>query len=97
MKSHPQPLSEFPPKKLPFPPHPPQQDSKRIIQIRELHPNPLLLLALVLHPHPVAVKSLIYSLQKFFVLCFIICTGLVCVSGIIKIFLILNFIMDIIF
>lgn len=58
MLSHPHPLSEFP--KRPLFPHPPQKESKIIIQIMELHPNPLLLEAVEEpHPQPVAVKSLI--------------------------------------
>lgn len=72
MLSHPQPqlLSLL----LNKPLLPPQQHSKRMIQIMELHPHPLLLFP---HPHPVAVKSLIYCLQKVFVLWFIIC-GMAC-------------------
>lgn len=66
MLSHPHPLSELlkkpPPQLLLLPP---QQDSKRMIQIMELQPHPLLEVVVVLHPHPVAVKSLIVnSLQK---------------------------------
>lgn len=38
---------------------PPQQDSRRRIQIMELHPHPL-----SLHPQFVAAKSLISDLQK---------------------------------
>lgn len=69
MLSHP--LSEPTPNKLePEPPHPPQQESKRIIQMIELHP---LLEFDVPHPQPVAVKSLIYCLQRVY-LWFIICT-----------------------
>lgn len=67
-----QPQSEPLLKKLPPQPLllPPQQESKRIIQIMELHPHPLLEVVVVLHPHPVAVKSLIVSsLQKF---CFMV-------------------------
>ena len=53
------PLSELPPNRPlnPLPPHPPQQESKRIIQMMELHPHPLLTV-LAPHPQPVAVKSL---------------------------------------
>ena len=77
MISHPHPQSEslFLEKSPLFPqPLLPQKKSKRIIQIKELHPFPLLKIEDVLHPHPVAVKSLIVDcLQKFFVLWFIIC------------------------
>lgn len=78
MLSQPQPLSLLL-KKPPLPPHPPQQDSKRMIQIMEQHPpKPFPLLELDPHPHPVAVKSLIlYCLQIFFDLWFIIC-GMAC-------------------
>jgi len=52
-------LSLFPPKN-PLPQlFPPQQESKRIIQMMELHPHPLFLEFVVWHPHPLAVKSLI--------------------------------------
>ncbi len=67
MLSHPHPLSELLLNKLPPQPLllPPQQDSKRMIQIMELHPHPLFEVVDVPHPHPVAVKSLIVdSLQK---------------------------------
>lgn len=64
--SHPQSL---PPKKLLL--LPPQQNSKMMIQMK-LHPHPLLEERLP-HPHPVAVKSLIYVASKRFCLWFIIC------------------------
>ncbi len=76
MLSHPHPLSE--PKLNPLPPHPPQQESKRIIQIIELHPHPLLAVV-VPHPHPVAVKSLMIKPPKGF--CFMVyhmCTACMC-------------------
>lgn len=77
MLSHPHPQSELFPKKLPLLPHPPQKKSKKMIQIMELHPHPLLELGDV-HPHPVAVKSLIvFASKRFFVLWFIIC-GMAC-------------------
>ena len=60
--SHPQ-SEPFPPKNPPpLFPHPPQQQSKRIIQIQE--PHPLLENVDVPHPHPVAVKSLIIITSK---------------------------------
>ena len=67
MLSHPQ--SEPPPKKLPLLlPQPPQQESNRIIQIKELHPHPLLEVVVVPpHPHPLAVKSLIIASKKVIV------------------------------
>ncbi len=80
------PLSELPPKRPPnpLPPHPPQQESKRIIQMMELHPHPLFAL-LTPHPQPVAVKSLMLLPPKiYFVLWFIICGRLVCGSAILK-------------
>ncbi len=65
MLSQPHPLSEF--RLNPLPPHPPQQESKRIIQIIELHPHPLLAVAVPHpHPHPVAVKSLMILPPKGF-------------------------------
>lgn len=69
MESHPHPQSEpLLPKRLPPLPHPPQKNNKMIIQMKELHPHPLLQFADVLHPHPVAVKSLIICcLQKIFI------------------------------
>jgi hypothetical protein len=45
-------------KKVPLPE---QQESKRMIQIMELHPHPL-----SLHPQLVAAKSLISDLQNYF-------------------------------
>ena len=75
MLSHPHPQSEFlMPKPQPLS-HPPHKKSKMIIQMKELHPHPLLAEA-VPHPHPVAVKSLIIA-SKRFCLCFIIC-GMAC-------------------
>lgn len=73
--SHPHPLS-LPPKKLLL--LPPQQNSKRIIQMK-LHPHPLLLETLP-HPHPVAVKSLIMLPPKGFIYDLSYVAGLVCVS-----------------
>lgn len=74
MLSHPHPQSESPlleKSPLPHPLFPPQQKSKIIIQIMELHPHPLLLkVEDVLHPHPVAVKSLILLPPKGF--CFMV-------------------------
>lgn len=68
MLSHPHPQSELFPKKLPLLPHPPQKKSKKMIQIMELHP---LLELGVVHPHPVAVKSLIvFASKRFF--CFMV-------------------------
>ena len=79
MMSHPHPQSEFPSNKpLPLP-HPPQQKSKIIIQMMELHPH-LLLETLLPHPHPVAVKSLIVLPPKGFVYGLSYVTWLVCVS-----------------
>ena len=65
MLSHPHPQSELFPKKLPLLPHPPQKKSKKMIQIMELHP---LLELGVVHPHPVAVKSLIVFASKRFLI-----------------------------
>ena len=73
MLSHPHPLSE--PKLNPLPPHPPQQESKRIIQIIELHPHPLLAVV-VPHPHPVAVKSLIFASKRFLIMLYHMYYGL---------------------
>ena len=64
MLSHPHPQSEFlMPKPQPLS-HPPHKKSKMIIQMKELHPHPLLEEA-VPHPHPVAVKSLIIASKRF--------------------------------
>ena len=62
MFSHPQSDPLLPKRLVPLP-HPPQRDNKMIIQIMELHP--LFEFTEVLHPHAVAVKSLICCLQKF--------------------------------
>ena len=79
MLSHPHPQSELFPKKLPLLPHPPQKKSKKMIQIMELHP---LLELGVVHPHPVAVKSLIvFASKRFIVYGLSYVTRLVCVSG----------------
>lgn len=81
---HPPPQSELFPKKPLFPPpHPPQQKSKKIIQMKELlHPHPLLGLGVEPHPHPVAVKSLIvFASKRFIVYGLSYVTRLVCVSG----------------
>lgn len=60
---HPQLLSESLFKKLVPLPHP-QKERRRIIQMME-HPHPLLLVVdVLLHPHAVAVKSLIMYLQR---------------------------------
>ncbi len=66
MFSHPQSDPLLPKRLVPLP-HPPQRDNKMIIQIMELHPHPLFEFTEVLHPHAVAVKSLICCLQKFFI------------------------------
>jgi len=79
MLSHPHPQSELFPKKLPLLPHPPQKKSKKMIQIMELHP---LLELGVVHPHPVAVKSLIvFASKRFIVYGLSYVARLVCVSG----------------
>lgn len=81
---HPPPQSELFPKKPLFPPpHPPQQKSKKIIQMKELlHPHPLLGLGVEPHPHPVAVKSLIvFASKRFIVYGLSYVARLVCVSG----------------
>lgn len=80
MLSHPQPLSELL-KKLPLFPHPPQRESKIIIQMMELHPHPLLESVEEPHPHPVAVKSLIALPPKGFVYGLSYELRLVCVSA----------------
>lgn len=73
MISHPQPLLHPQSLSLPnrpplLPPHPPQQNSKRMIQIQELlHPHPLLEVVAVPHPHPLADKSLIVASKKVIV------------------------------
>ena len=66
MLSQPQPQLSSPLPIIPLP-QPPQQKSKMMIQIKELHPHPLFT---ELHPHPVAVKSLIYIASKRF--CFMV-------------------------
>lgn len=71
----PQPLLLLPqlllfPQKLPSPFPLPHRHSKRMIQITLLHPQPSLLLLLLLHPQEVAVKSLIKASK--FLLWFII-------------------------
>lgn len=64
---HPQSSLSLPPHML-LPPHPPQKNSKRMIQIQELlHPHPLLEVVAVPHPHPLAVKSLIVASKKVIV------------------------------
>lgn len=76
---HPQSLSL--PKKPPLLPHPPQRNSKRIIQIQELlHPHPLFDVVVVPHPHPLAVKSLIIASKKVIVYGISYVLRLVCVS-----------------
>lgn len=70
MLSHPQPHPLSLPPKRDVPLHPPQRESKRIIQMMELFPHPHPLFVLVPHPQPVAVKSLIYCLQIRF--CFMV-------------------------
>lgn len=68
MLSHPHPPSELLKRPL-LPPHPlpPQKKSKKIIQMMELHPHPLLESVEAPHPHPVAVKSLIVLPPKGFI------------------------------
>ena len=47
---------------LPQPlPHPPHRHSKMMIQVMVLHPHPELEDVLDVHPHPVAVKSLMLN------------------------------------
>jgi len=74
MLSHPQEQSELLPQRELVLPHPPQKNSKMMIQIMELHPHPLLERLDVPHPQFVAVKSLIALPPKGFCLWFIICT-----------------------
>lgn len=81
MMSHPHPLSPLLNRLLPLPhPHPPQKKSKRMIQIKELHPHPLLEFAEVPHPHPLAVKSLIIASKMDIVYGISYVRMLVCVS-----------------
>lgn len=75
MLSHPQPLSELKRLVLPQPlPHPPHRHSRMMIQVMVLHPHPELEDVLDVHPHPVAVKSLMVLPPKgFVVLWYILC------------------------
>lgn len=84
MLSHPHPQSEFlMPKPKPLS-HPPHKKSKMIIQMKELHPHPLLAEA-VPHPHPVAVKSLIIASKRFLFMLYHMWYGLYVFTGYLKI------------
>lgn len=77
------PLSELLPNPNPNPLPFPQQQSRIISQIMEPHPNPLLLepTELFPHPHPVAVKSLIFASKRFLIMVYHMYYGLFVFQG----------------